>query len=218
MSSILVEKVREHINKFFEKEFSGHDHHHIERVFRMATFLQSKEGGCLEVIQLAALLHDISDHKLNGGKLNDGGRVAKELLEEFGAEASLIEQVSVLIDFISFKGALVEDNVPILEGKIVQDADRLDAMGAVGVARAFAFGGNKNRAMFNPDESPKQHDSFESYVTSEGTTINHFYEKLLLLKDRLHTDTAKAIGVQRHDFLLIFLKEFMAEWNFESNE
>jgi uncharacterized protein len=218
MTSTLVERVREYVIKHFENEYSGHDQHHIERVFRMATYLQEKEGGNLEIIQLTALLHDISDHKLNGGKLNDGGRAAKELLEQFGADTILISQVSDLIDLISFKGALVKDYMPTLEGKIVQDADRLDAIGAIGVARAFAFGGNRNRDMFRMNESPQLHDNFEAYVSAEGTTINHIYEKLLFLNDRLHTDSAKEIGRHRHDFLLTFLEQFKREWNFASNE
>jgi len=211
----LVELVKYHVYSIFKEEYSGHDFHHIDRVFRMATFLQTKEGGDLEVIQLTALLHDISDHKLNGGKLNDGGRVARSILQKHKAENSLIDKVCSLIDKVSFKGALVQDEMADLEGMIVQDADRLDAIGAIGVARAFAFGGSRNRPMYEPDEKPKLHTSFESYAGSQGNTINHFHEKLLLLKDRLYTATAKEIGEKRHEFMLNFLYQFEQEWTSE---
>ena len=215
MMNTLVERVKSQVYSIFKEEYSGHDFQHIDRVFRMATFLQEQEGGDLEVIQLAALLHDISDHKLNGGKLNDGSRVARALLQEHKADVILIDNVCALIDKVSYKGALVKDEMFNLEGMIVQDADRLDAIGAIGVARAFAFGGSRNRPMYEPDEIPQLHTSFQSYAGSQGNTINHFHEKLLLLKDRLHTATAKEIGEKRHQFMLNFLEQFEQEWTSE---
>lgn len=209
----LIQNIQQLVFERFQHEHSGHDHHHIDRVFRMASHLQKKEGGNLEIIQLAALLHDISDHKLNGGKLNDGSRVAKEILQSYNADSVLTEQVCAIIDRVSFKGAMVRDDMPTLEGKIVQDADRLDAMGAIGIARAFTYGGSKGRPPFDPGINPVMHQSFKTYAAGESHTINHFYEKLLLLKNRLHTKTAKLIGEERHEIMVRFLDQFMKEWN-----
>ncbi|MEY4603109.1 MAG: hypothetical protein RIT43_401 [Bacteroidota bacterium] len=209
----LVLAIQSLVYEQFKSDSTGHDHYHIDRVFRMATHLQKEEGGNLEVIQLAALLHDISDHKLNGGKLNDGARVARNILTEYKADPKLTDQVCDIIDRVSFKGAKVEDDMPTLEGRIVQDADRLDAMGAIGIARAFAYGGRKERPLYDPGKNPEMHSSFEAYVKGESHTVNHFYEKLLILKLRLHTNTAKRIGEQRHMIMEEFLNEFMKEWN-----
>jgi uncharacterized protein len=209
----LVKKIQALVYEQFKSDATGHDHFHIDRVFRMATRIQQEEGGNLEVIQLAALLHDISDHKLNGGKLNDGARVAREILLEQNADKVLTDQVCDIIDRVSFKGAKVQDDMPTLEGQIVQDADRLDAIGAIGIARAFAYGGRKERPIYEPGRNPILHSSFESYASGESHTINHFYEKLLLLKSRLHTKTAKRIGDQRHKLMEDYLNAFMKEWN-----
>ncbi len=203
--------------KFLKEEFkddtTGHDWFHIKRVYENACFIQTKEGGNKTVIELAALLHDISDHKFNGGKLNIGGQIGYELLRKKGCSKEIASQVKEIIDVVSFKGALVKDTPKTLEAKIVQDADRLDAMGAIGIARAFAFGGNKNRPIYDPNTPPILHDNFEAYSKSKSHTVNHFYEKLLLLKDRLHTSTAKNIGQLRHDYMLNFLEQFKNEWS-----
>jgi uncharacterized protein len=179
----------------------------------MACHLQTKEGGDLEIIQLAALLHDISDHKMNGGKLNEGGNVALQLLLENGYDKQKAKIVANIVDGVSFKGALVKDLQISIEGKIVQDADRLDAIGAMGIARAFAYGGSKNRPIYEPSVLPELHDDFKKYATAKSHTINHFYEKLLLLKDRLHTKTAHVIGLKRHQIMEAFLVQFYDEWN-----
>ncbi len=209
----LIKEIIQVIQSNFEEEATGHDWHHIERVYNMACHLQSIEGGNKVIIQLAALLHDISDHKFNGGILNKGGEVAYDLLLEKGCDAATAEEVKNVIDCVSFKGANVEDHALTLEGKIVQDADRLDALGAIGVARAFAFGGNKNRPIYEPANTPVLHDTFEEYANAKSHTINHFYEKLLLLKDRLHTPTAIKLGEERHLFMERFLEQFYKEWN-----
>ncbi len=211
--TILINTIKTLVQSEFEEEATGHDWHHIERVYNTACFLQSKEGGNRSVVELAALLHDISDHKFNGGKLNEGGKIAYQLLIENGCDETTAIQVKHIVDSVSFKGANVQDNVTSLEAQIVQDADRLDAIGAIGIARAFAFGGNRNRPIYEPSSSPTLHTSFEEYANSKSHTINHFHEKLLLLKDRLHTKTAIEIGKERHLFMEDFLKQFHNEWN-----
>ncbi len=210
----LRDRVYEHIKPRFEGDASGHDIHHIDRVLNHACFLQKHEGGDLEVIELAAVLHDISDHKFNGGQLNAGGKAAHELLMEFGCDPELADRVSEIIDQVSFKGAGTKSRVNSVEAMIVQDADRLDAIGAIGIARTFAYGGNKLQAIYDPELKPTMHTSFEEYVNSKSSTINHFYEKLLLLTERLNTETAKKIGRKRHAFMESFLEHFYEEWNF----
>ena len=209
----LVDRIEQIVKETLEADASGHDWYHINRVVQNAKQIQSREGGDLLTIEIAALLHDISDHKLNGGILNDGGRVSKEILLKEGATEVFADRVAQIVDSVSFKGAEVQDKVDNLEAKIVQDADRLDAIGAIGIARAFAYGGAKGQAMYDPELDPTLHSSFEDYVNSKTTSINHFHEKLLLLKDRLHTAAAKKIGQERHDFMLAFLKQFDREWN-----
>lgn len=203
------------IKSDFDSDTSGHDWFHIERVCKNALDIQKTEGGNLDVVFLLALTHDISDHKMNGGILHAGGKKAKEFLSNFHESSLFAEKVSDLVDEISFRGAHVNDENSCIESKIVQDADRLDAIGAIGIARAFAFGGNKNRPMFDPNVQPVFHDSFVQYAKSKSHTVNHFYEKLLLIKDRLHTPTAKKMAEKRHLFMQTFLEEFYVEWKLD---
>ena len=212
----LVAKIEQIVRAHFADDSSGHDWYHIERVWNMSKFLHSKEGGDLEVVELAALLHDISDHKLNGGKLNDGGNVAREILLSEGATPELANRVAEIIDHVSFKGAKVEDRMETIEGKIVQDADRLDAIGALGIARTFAYGGHNGQPMYDPEIQATMHDSFEAYASSKSSTIHHFYEKLLLLASRINTDSAKEIAQERHQFMENYLSQFYHEWNFNT--
>lgn len=200
------------IKSNFKNDFSGHDWHHIERVHTNALKIHEKEGGNREVISLLAILHDVSDHKLNGGKLNHGGVEAASIMRKIGVDNDIINKVSPLVDEISFKGAGVSDQNSCLESKIVQDADRLDAIGAIGIARAFAYGGSRGRPMYSPEVNAEMHDSFEVYANSQSHTINHFHEKLLLLADRMHTQAAKELAKERHDFMLQFLEQFHKEW------
>jgi uncharacterized protein len=218
MEVTIVQTITKILQEQFKDDATGHDWYHIQRVYELACFIQSKEGGNKTVIQLAALLHDISDHKFNGGKLNVGGQIGYELLRKNGCPKEIASKVKDIIDVVSFKGALVQDKPTTLEAKIVQDADRLDAIGAIGIARAFAYGGNKNRPIYDPNIQPVLHESFEAYAKSKSHTINHFYEKLLLLKDRLHTKTAKKIGEERHQYMITFLDQFKAEWNIKSSK
>lgn len=214
----IVENIISEIKHQFEGEATGHDWHHIMRVYNLSRFIQSKEGGNLEIIELAALLHDISDHKFNGGKLNEGGNVASEILKRHGATDELIKKVRYIVDNISYKGANVKAEMNSLEGQIVQDADRLDAIGAIGIARTFAYGGNRNQPIYEPNGAIELHDSFEAYANAKTSTINHFYEKLLLLKDRLNTKTGIELGEKRHQIMVDFLNEFHNEWNFNTLE
>ncbi|WP_294677063.1 HD domain-containing protein [uncultured Fluviicola sp.] len=209
----LFEEVKSVVEQKFRNESADHDWYHIERVLKLAEYIQNREGGNLLVVQLAALLHDISDHKLNGGIKNDCGRVSRELLTKLHADEELISCVCDIVDKVSFKGAGVEDESGSLELDIVRDADRLDAIGAIGIARAFHYGGKNNRSFYEPDLGPSLHVDFDSYSSDESHTLNHFYEKLLLIKDRLRTKTAQQIGLERHQIMVDFVTDFLKEWN-----
>ena len=192
---------------------AGHDWFHIERVWKLSKKIAEKEGGNLEVIELSALLHDIADPKFHNGDETLALKISQNFLEEIHVNAKLIEQVLFVIKNISFKNRAEAPENPPLELQIVQDADRLDAIGAIGIARTFNFGGFKNNLMYHPEIKPNLGMNKEEYKKSNGTTINHFYEKLLLLKGLMNTETAKRIASERHDFMLQFLDEFYKEWN-----
>ena len=194
---------------------AGHDWFHIERVWKLSKKIAEKEGGNLELIELSALLHDIADPKFHNGDETLALKISQNFLEEIHVNAELIEQVLSVIKNISFKNRAEAPENPPLELQIVQDADRLDAIGAIGIARTFNFGGFKNNLMYHPEIKPNLGMNKEEYKKSNGTTINHFYEKLLLLKDLMNTETAKRIASERHDFMLQFLDEFYKEWNVE---
>ena len=194
---------------------AGHDWFHIERVWKLSKKIAEKEGGNLEVIELSALLHDIADPKFHNGDETLALKISQNFLEEIHVDAELIEQVLFVIKNISFKNRAEAPENPPLELQIVQDADRLDAIGAIGIARTFNFGGFKNNLMYHPEIKPNLGMNKEEYKKSNGTTINHFYEKLLLLKDLMNTETAKKIASERHNFMLQFLDEFYKEWNVE---
>ena len=194
---------------------AGHDWFHIERVWKLSKKIAEKEGGNLEVIELSALLHDIADPKFHNGDETLALKISQNFLEEIHVKGELIEQVLFVIKNISFKNRAEAPENPPLELQIVQDADRLDAIGAIGIARTFNFGGFKNNLMYHPEIKPNLGMNKEEYKKSNGTTINHFYEKLLLLKDLMNTETAKKIASERHNFMLQFLDEFYKEWNVE---
>ncbi len=203
------------IRKRMEGEGSGHDWWHVERVRRMAVRIAAEEGADAVVVELAALCHDIADWKFHGGDESVGPRAARELLESCGTDAAVIDAVCEIIATLSYKGAKVANDIATLEGKVVQDADRLDALGAVGIARAFAYGGHAGREMHDPNQAPVLHATKEAYKSAKGTTINHFHEKLLLLQDRMNTPTGKKIAAERHAFMETFLEQFGAEWKGE---
>ncbi|MBN8623409.1 MAG: HD domain-containing protein [Flavobacteriales bacterium] len=192
---------------------AGHDWFHIERVWKLSKKIAETENCNLEVVELSALLHDIADPKFHGGNETLALKISQDFLENQKVSNAIIEQVLFIIQNISFKnrGEAPKD-LPI-ELKIVQDADRLDAMGAIGIARTFNFGGFKNNLMYHPEIPPKLNMTKEEYKKNEGTTINHFYEKLLLLKDLMNTEKGKELAQERHDFMQKFLDEFYKEWN-----
>jgi len=205
-----VEFVKEHLGK----EVTGHDWWHTKRVWKTALRIAKEEKDIdLFVVQLAALLHDIADWKFHEGNDSVGPELAREWLEKFGVDKKTIDHVCEIIKDISFKGAGVKTRMKTKEGMIVQDADRLDALGAIGIARCFATGAKLNREIYNPEIKPKLHKTFEEYKKSRSTSINHFYEKLLLLKDLMNTKTAKKIAEERHKFMEQFLDRFFKEWN-----
>ena len=191
---------------------AGHDWFHTERVWKIAKKISEKEGGNLLVIELAALLHDIADPKFYNGDEELAITISSNFMNSLEIPQDIIKEVLNIIQNISFKNRGEVTNNPSLELQIVQDADRIDAIGAIGIARTFNFGGFKNNLMYDPAIPPKLNMSKEEYKKSNGTTINHFYEKLLLLKDLMNTETAKKIASERHDFMLKFLDQFYKEW------
>lgn len=211
----IIEDTRDHVQETLKGEGSGHDWWHILRVWNTAKAIGKKEKADMFVVELAALLHDIADWKFNGGDEMAGARVSRQWLEKLNVDPKVIDQVCDIIATSSFKGAGVKSEIKTLEGKIVQDADRLDAIGAIGIGRTFAYGGHTNREMYNPDIKPQQHNTAEQYKNNNSPTLNHFYEKLLLLKDLMNTKTAKQIAVQRHKFMEEFLDRFYKEWSGE---
>lgn len=207
----IVERTGKYVKGRLEGEPSGHDWWHVLRVARIATHIAQTEGADLYIVQLAALLHDLDDWKFSEDG-QPGTKEAREWLESIDVDAATIERICGIIEGISFRGAGVETPALSLEGRVVQDADRLDAIGAVGIGRTFAYGGRKGFAMHDPSLKPHLHRSFEEYRESKGTTVNHFYEKLLLLKDRMNTESGKKMANERHAFLKAFLERFLDEW------
>lgn len=192
---------------------AGHDWFHIARVYNNAKTINETEKGDELIVLLAALLHDIADPKFNNGDEDIGPRMACEFLTSIGVEDHIIDHVQQIIRNLSYKASLGTITFESKELNIVQDADRLDAIGAIGIARAFTYGGYKNRILYDPEIEPKLHQTKEEYKNTTAPTINHFYEKLLLLKDLMKTDTGKKMAAQRHDFMLSYLDQFYREWN-----
>ena len=191
----------------------GHDWFHIERVYKNALLIAEEEECDLTVVKLAALLHDIADSKFHGGDESVGPKTARTFLESQNVKEDIILHVIAIIENISFKGGNFEKKFNSKELEIVQDADRLDAIGAIGIARTFNYGGFKNRPLYNPNIQPNMNMNKEEYKNSESPTLNHFYEKLLLLKDKMNTETGKEIAQKRHNFMVSFLSQFYAEWD-----
>ena len=209
----IISRAKEYVKELFSEEFSGHDYWHTIRVLKMAERLAAEEQADSFVVQLAALLHDVDDIKLSPNT-HEKKKNAVWFMHQVNLEDEMINRVCVIIDEISFAGQSILPST--IEGKCVQDADRLDALGAIGIARAFAFGGNHHRVMHDPGISPNFNMSKEEYRKSNSTTVNHFYEKLFQLKERMNTNSGKRLAAEREAFMKDFLKEFMREWQGES--
>lgn len=209
----ILSKTEAYVRNKLEGEGSGHDWWHIHRVRNTALKLGEEENADLFVVELAALLHDIADHKFYGGDEEIGPATARAWLLNLNTDERVTDHVCEIIRDVSFKGAEVETPMKTIEGKVVQDADRLDAIGAIGIARAFAYGGYKDRELHNPDIKPESHHSFDNYKKSTGPTINHFYEKLFLLKDRMNTESGRKLAEQRHQFMEEYVDRFLSEWD-----
>ncbi|MBC5991593.1 HD domain-containing protein [Pontibacter cellulosilyticus] len=210
---LLIQKTADHVKSLLSGEGSGHDWWHIYRVWKNAQSIAIEEPTAnVHIVELAALLHDIGDHKFHNGDETVGPRMAREWLERHNILEADIQHICTIIQELCFKGAGTSSAMSSIEGRIVQDADRLDAIGAIGIARTFAYGGHKDRLLYDPEVKPVLHTSFEDYKASTAPTINHFYEKLLLLKDRMHTKAARRIAEQRHQYMETFLQQFYKEW------
>lgn len=211
----MIEKTIAFVKEKLRGAEAGHDWFHIERVYKNALLIaQDDSEADLLVVQLGALLHDIADSKFHDGDESIGPETARQFLSENNVEGDVIEKVVKIIENISFKGG-VNREYTSRELDIVQDADRLDAIGAIGIARTFNYGGFKNRELYNPDIKPNLNMTKEEYKNSTAPTINHFYEKLLLLKDKMNTQRGKELAQQRHEFMEQFLEQFYKEWNGE---
>tara|TARA_B100000949_G_C14249243_1_gene437307 strand:- start:893 stop:1549 length:657 start_codon:yes stop_codon:yes gene_type:complete len=210
----LIQNTIDFVKKELQNAEGGHDWFHIERVFNTSKLILKHEEGNTPVVKLAVLLHDIADPKFHGGDESIGPQTAKNFLESQSVDEQTIEHVVKIIEQMSFKNSLEKGTkFTSNELQIVQDADRLDAIGAIGIARAFNYGGFKNRELHNPDVPPNLNMSKEEYKKSTAPTINHFYEKLLLLKDKMNTETGKKLAEERHKFMLDYLDQFYKEWN-----
>ena len=212
-NEILLKETENFVKSVLKDDSSGHDWWHIHRVRKLALLIGKSEDADLFLVELAALLHDIDDWKLVGNM--DEKQKAKSWLLSCGIDHQLAERICGVIEGVSFKGAGVNTSTNDLVCRVLQDADRLDAIGAIGIARTFAYGGSRGRGIYDPEIPPELHTDFENYKKSTTPTINHFYEKLLLLKDQMQTKMGRSLAEQRHEYMLRFLDQFYAEWNGE---
>jgi len=213
-SEEIIKKTIVFVKKTLENAEGGHDWFHVERVYKNSLLIAKTEPVNLFIVSLGALLHDIADSKFHNGDETVGPRLARAFLFKMNVDSTVIEHVIAIIENISFKSSL--GNATSFQSKeldVIQDADRLDAIGAIGIARTFNFGGFKNRAIYDPEITPNLNMTKVEYKTSTAPTINHFYEKLLLLKDKMNTTTGKKLAEKRHDFMVLYLKQFYNEWN-----
>jgi len=211
----ILASTEEFVRRRMHGDGSGHDWWHVDRVRRTALRLARDEGADAYVVELAALLHDVWDHKLHDGDDTVAPREVRRWLEEAGADGPAVAHVVEIVAGVSFKGAGVPTPMRTVEGAVVQDADRLDAIGAVGIARAFAFGGSRGRPLHDPRSAPRPHDTWEAYRFATGATTDHFHEKLFLLRDRMNTAAARRLADARHRYMEEYLERFLAEWNGE---
>ena len=212
--ALILEKTRDFVKDKMYKEGSGHDWFHVERVCNMAKYLAQKESADMFVVEMTALLHDIDDWKFSDVY---NTTVTEEFLKSVEVSEEDSNRILNIIKTMSYKGGVVDSTQNTTEGMVVQDADRLDALGAIGIARAFAYGGSKNRSMYDPSIKPIDFKSLDEVKNKDNHTINHFYEKLFKLKDLMNTNTAKEIAKKRHKYMENFIEEFYSEWNFKQN-
>jgi uncharacterized protein len=212
----ILKNTREFVKKTLQNAEGGHDWFHIERVLNNSRKIAAGEKVNLFIVELGALLHDIADYKFHEGDESVGPKMARDFLRQQQVPEEIIVHVENIITWISFKGGNLLQTFNSAELQVVQDADRLDAMGAIGIARTFNYGGFKDRPIFNPEIKPNLNMTKEEYKKSQAPTINHFYEKLLLLKDRMNTVTGRKLAKERHEFMEKFLQQFYAEWNLPS--
>jgi uncharacterized protein len=210
----IIDNTIEYLQQHFAQESTGHDWYHIERVWKLAKQIGEQEGDVdMFTVELGALMHDIADHKFHNGDETVGPKKAREFLMNLKVDEVVIESVVQIVEEVSFKGMGVPTPMSSKEGAVVQDADRLDAIGAIGVARTFAYGGSKGRPIYDPNIKPICHTSFAAYKTSTAPTLNHFYEKLLTLRDKMNTTTGKKEAIRRHEFMELFLQNFYQDWD-----
>lgn len=210
----IINKTIAFVKETLKNAEGGHDWFHIERVYKNSLLIAKTESVDVFIVSLGALLHDIADSKFHNGDETVGPKIARRFLFEMNVDSIVIEHVIAIIENISFKSSLDgKKKVSSKELDVVQDADRLDAIGAIGIARTFNYGGFKNRAIYDPEIKPNLNMTKEAYKASTAPTINHFYEKLLLLKDKMNTETGKALAKQRHQFMELYLKQFYSEWD-----
>ncbi|MEH3113157.1 HD domain-containing protein [Pedobacter terrae] len=207
-----IQKTIDFVQKTLANAEAGHDWFHIERVFKTAQTINQQENGDELIVAFAALLHDIADPKFNNGDEELGPNMAASFLSSIDIDPNIISHVKLIIQNMSFKNSFDSTGFTSKEMQIVQDADRLDAIGAIGIARAFTYGGFKNRVLYDPTILPQVHLNKESYKNTTAPTINHFYEKLLLLKNMMNTEAGKAMATERHNFMLLYLEHFYKEW------
>ncbi|MDT0650043.1 HD domain-containing protein [Autumnicola edwardsiae] len=212
----IIENTTVFVKETLKGAEGGHDWFHIQRVFNNAKLIAEGEDANNLVIALGALLHDIADSKFHNGDETVGPKIAEEFLKSQKVSSEVIQHVIKIIENISFKGGNVARKFSSKELDIVQDADRLDALGAIGIARTFNYGGFKGRGLYDPEIEPNLNMTKEEYKASNAPTINHFYEKLLLLKDRMNTETGRKIAAERHNFMELYLDQFYNEWNGEA--
>lgn len=207
----LIEKTKAYVKSVLAEAEAGHDWQHIQRVLINAEKILAVEKADEFTVKLACLLHDIADAKFHDGNEDLGPKLTRDFLTRIAVDSSIINEVVYIVKHISFKSEAIAKEEKSIEFQLVQDADRLDALGAIGIARTFHYGGYKNRSIFNAEVAPEVHQSKEAYKNSTAPTINHFYEKLLLLKNKMNTATGKKLAQRRHDFMLAYLKEFFKE-------
>ena len=214
-TSSIIQKTIDYVKATLAEAEGGHDWWHIERVWKLSKTIAQKEEVDLFIVELGALLHDIADSKFHDGDETLGPKKAQAFLNDLGVDQASIIHVVQIIEHISFKGGKEKQAFKSPELDVVQDADRLDAIGAIGIARAFNYGGHKGREIYNPNIAPNLDMTKKEYKNSTAPSLNHFYEKLLLLRDRMNTSTGKLIAENRHQFLEQYLEEFYQEWNGE---